>query len=80
MERHLAAVNAVASTEVVEALEGLLASARRGEVTGIAFVVLHPGLEYSGDVVGSAIQSPVIARGLVGCLWDRLSVLGCKSK
>lgn len=66
--------------ETVDVLEDLLGRARRGEVIGLAYVALHPGCDYSGDVVGVARLTPLLARGIVGALWEELPSLAKQSK
>lgn len=58
--------------ELVDALEKLLAAARRGEVIGAAYVVLKKGAKYEGDVLGSALHNPVTALGLSKALEHQL--------
>jgi hypothetical protein len=58
--------------ETVDVLEDLLIKARRGEVIGFAYVAMQPGGDYYGDVVGVARSTPLLARGIVGALWEEL--------
>jgi hypothetical protein len=64
------------SLETIEALEGLLAAAEIGEVTGIAYAVMLKKRDgqkpYFVDVTGSADSSPTYARGMVRALDDML--------
>jgi hypothetical protein len=61
------------SRETVEALEYLLREALEGNIRGVAFVVMHRGLEYSTGVVGSFNSSRPLARGLVLELYDQVA-------
>lgn len=60
------------SQETVEALTRLLADAKRGEIAGFAYIALHQGTSYSGDVIGRAKQFPIYTLGLVKALEDLL--------
>jgi hypothetical protein len=59
----------------VEALEILLARAQAGEIIGLAYVALQPAAGYSGDLVGNALDHPVMALGLAKALEDQISAL-----
>ena len=63
------------STETVETLLRLLSEARAGQVVGLAYVALHSGARYSGDVVGRARAFPLYTLGLCKALEDQLAKL-----
>lgn len=54
----------------VDALTKLLEDARRGSVVGVAYVALHHGSDYSGDVVGQAEAHPLFTLGIARALED----------
>lgn len=60
------------SHDTVEALELMLAQARRGHITGIAFAVMLKRGHYSVSVAGEAFSNPTLARGIVCVLDDEL--------
>ena len=62
-----------ADADTVDVLTELRDAATRGEIVGFVYVALHKGSSYSGDVVGAARANPILCRGLVGMLWDKLS-------
>jgi len=80
MSHHLKLVAPVRDKETVEVLYDLLKQAHEGKIIGFAYVALHPGCDYSGDVVGTARSTPLLARGIVGALWEELPTLASKSK
>jgi hypothetical protein len=59
--------------QVVEVLETLLTGAKRGEVTGIAFVATLKGMSYITDVAGMCQKHPTFTRGIVAALDDELA-------
>ena len=63
------------SHDTVEALETLLALAKEGEVTGIAFAVTLKKMRYITNVAGTCYRNPTYARGCVGFLDDQLAGL-----
>lgn len=63
-------IKAAVDSETVAALERLLQQAQQGQAVGLAYVVLHQGHDYSGDVVGHATAHPLLVRGIVGALAD----------
>lgn len=63
------------SNEVVHTLEALLEGARKGEVTGIAFVCTFKRLRYTTDVAGTCRTNPTFARGMVAFLSDQIAAL-----
>jgi hypothetical protein len=63
------------SHDTVEALESLLALAKEGEVTGIAFACTLRKMRYITNVAGHCYQHPTFARGMVGFLADQLASL-----
>ena len=48
---HLIKVVPIVNEATVEALEDLLFEAQQGRVVGLAYVALHRGTAYSGDIV-----------------------------
>ena len=52
----------------VEELTKLLEKAKTGAIVGLAFVAMHQGGEYSGDVIGRAKAFPVYTLGLIRAL------------
>jgi hypothetical protein len=70
VEGRLAVVHPAVDRGTVEALERLLSAARAGQIVGLAYVALHCGPDYSGDVVGRAKAHPLFTRGIVSALGD----------
>ena len=68
-------VQPLADAELVCALTFLLEAAKAGRIIGLAYVALHPGQEFSGEVIGTCRNSPLVARGLCRALEDSVSVL-----
>lgn len=62
---YLRLVQPQADKATVEALTILLEKAKQGGVVGFAYVALHQGGQYSGDVIGRARRFPIYALGLV---------------
>lgn len=60
------------STDTTEALEQMLALARRGELIGLAFAGMMRGHKFFVNTAGEAHRSPVFARGMVAALDDEL--------
>lgn len=63
------------SRDVVEALETLLAGAKAGKITGIAFACAMPKMRYITNVAGVCYSNPTFARGMVASLSDELGGL-----
>jgi hypothetical protein len=63
------------SHDTVEALETLLAGAKSGEVTGIAFACTLRKSRYITNVAGHCYTNPTFARGMVAFLSDQLAGL-----
>lgn len=61
--------------DTVAALRLLLALAEKGEIVGVAYVALHKGSSYSGDVTGAARDRPIYALGLAHVLGESVSKL-----
>jgi hypothetical protein len=61
------------SHDVIEALEALLAGARAGEVTGIAYACTLRRMRYITNVAGTCHKNPTFARGMVAVLSDQLA-------
>lgn len=62
------------STEVVKCTAQLAAHARRGRVTGIAFVAYVDGYGYIANAAGTAIADPTNTRGMLSALDDKLAL------
>ena len=56
--------------ETVETLHRLLKEAQAGRIVGFAYVALHCGPDYSGDVVGHATAHPLFTLGVARALED----------
>jgi hypothetical protein len=63
------------SPETVKVLRYLLGEAEAGRVTGLAFVALHQGNDYSTGVIGHSREIPTITRGMVKMLDDEVAEL-----
>ena len=63
------------SADTVAALEKLLALAKAGQVTGMAFGCTFKGGTYVTDVTGECFARPTMARGMVSYLSDELAGL-----
>lgn len=61
------------SGDTVEALEQLLADARKGVVVGIAYAAMYRRKEFIVNAAGEAKKSPVFSRGMIACLDDALA-------
>lgn len=61
--------------ELINTLQGLLKLAQCGAITGLAYVTLEPGCAFSGDVVGSARQIPLLTMGIVKALENKVAIL-----
>lgn len=72
MKRPFILVPDVVSTDTVEALELLLAEARRGEVIGIAYAAMLKKRAFIVNSAGEAHNSPTFARGMLRALDDQL--------
>jgi hypothetical protein len=66
-------VTPVEDKATVEALTKLLEQAQKGAVVGLAYIALHQGAAYSGDVIGRAKSFPIYTLGLVRALEHLLS-------
>ncbi len=60
------------SHDTVEALRSLLAEAERGEVLGLALVVMHKRRSFSVEVTGEADRNPVFTIGTLAMLDEHL--------
>lgn len=60
------------STDITQALEEMLAMARRGELIGIAFAGILKRRSYFVNTAGEAHRNPTFARGCVSALDDEL--------
>lgn len=63
------------SHDTVEALETMLAHAKVGEITGIAFVATLKKARYITNVAGYCYRHPTHARGMTAFLSDQLAGL-----
>lgn len=61
--------------DTVTALRMLLARAEAGEIRGLAYVALHNGNGYSGDVTGAALERPIYALGIAHILEEKINQL-----
>ena len=59
--------------DTVASLVKLLTDARHGEVIGFAYVALRPNHEDTADVMGTALQSPLLCRGICRALEDAVA-------
>jgi hypothetical protein len=53
------------STDTVKALTTLLEQARKGTITGIAFVAYLKGRPYIANFAGYAYRNPALTRGIL---------------
>lgn len=63
------------SHDTIEALETLLAGAKSGEITGIAFACTMKKTRYFTDVAGACYKNPTFSRGMLMTLGDELSAM-----
>jgi hypothetical protein len=70
----LALVGPRIDRETLEALEQLVADAKAGRIVGLAYVALHAGTDYSGDVVGRAKAHPIFTLGVCRALADTVTL------
>lgn len=70
MPRCLYLVPLAVNQDTIQVLERLLQEARAGRILGLAYVALHHQHEYSADMVGSALESPLLSRGICRALED----------
>lgn len=68
-------VNDFISRDLIIALETLLAGAKSGDVTGLAFCATLRRMRYVTNVAGTCYTNPTFARGMLGALDDELSQL-----
>lgn len=61
------------STQIVACLAELHMQARRGKVSGIAFVAYIEGHEYIANAAGAAFDDPTSTRGMLCALDDKLA-------
>lgn len=80
MRRQLHLVRRKEDMMTVTVLSRLLEDAIAGRVIGIAYVALHHRHEYSADIVGSALQSPLLSRGICRALEDAVAEAHKKTK
>lgn len=60
------------SHDTVEALRTLLAAAERGDVLGMAFVVMHKRRSFTVETTGEANRNPIFALGTLTMLDEHL--------
>lgn len=65
----------VGDEDTLARLRELILMVESGEILGIAYVALHKGNGYSGDVTGTAKDRPVYALGLAHILEEAISQL-----
>lgn len=63
------------SEDTIEVLEVLLHRARRGQLIGIAYVVMYKGRTYTAGAAGECRRNPTFTRGMVAHLNDALGRL-----
>lgn len=68
-------VNDFISRDLIIALETLLAGAKSGDVTGLAFCATLRKMRYVTNVAGTCYTNPTHTRGMLGALDDELSQL-----
>lgn len=73
MVRSLHVVRDSPDQATVDVLTRLLADAKMGRVIGLAFVALLHHHEYEADMVGQALESPLLSRGICRALEDEIS-------
>jgi hypothetical protein len=61
--------------DVVSLLEGLLADARAGKLTGIAGVRIYRDRHYTYGVTGETVSNPTFTRGMLKVLDDHIASL-----
>lgn len=61
-------------TETVKCLAQLAAQARRGNVTGVAFVAYIAGHGFIANAAGDAHDNPTLTRGMLNALDDKLAL------
>lgn len=71
--KHLHLVDPKRDQEIIAALRKLLAQAEAGEVVGLAYVAMMPSWAYQGDVIGIALQKPLVALGLASALEHQIT-------
>jgi hypothetical protein len=75
MGNRLSVVTPSVDQETVDTLWKLLQEAHQGQITGLCYVVIHRGQDYSGDVVGRARGFPAFALGMIRALEHRITQL-----
>ena len=65
----------VLSTDTVDALRYLLREAEAGRITGLAFVAIQIGHDYSTGVIGRARYTPTLTRGMIHVLEDEVRAI-----
>lgn len=63
------------SSDTVDVLRYLLRLAEDGKLTGLAFVAIQHGPDYSTGVIGRARQSPTLTRGMIQVLEDEVRAI-----
>ncbi len=66
-------VDPQADPQVIATLRKLLAQAEAGQIVGLAYIAMMPGWQYSGDLVGLALQQPLVALGLASALEHQIT-------
>lgn len=74
MAANLRLVGKPIDLRTIAALERLLALAKTGDLTGLAYIALHPSLGpgngYSADTLGAICDNCILARGICRELED----------
>ena len=63
------------SDDSVRALDTLLSLAKRGQIVGLAYVVMYKGREYTAGAAGECRRNPTFTRGMIRSLDDALGEL-----
>lgn len=72
-------VKPAVSPETVDLLALTLQAAERGDVIGVALIMMHPGWDYTIDIAGMVREDPTFCRGMVQKLNDELAKLDLRT-
>jgi hypothetical protein len=61
------------SHDTIKALEELLDHAKRGEVIGLAFAAMYKQRKFIVNTAGEAHRNPILTKGMLACLSEKLS-------
>jgi hypothetical protein len=70
----LSLVQPAISAETEQAVLMLLDMVRSGQLTGLAYVALLHGKEYSADSVGRCAELPAMTRGMLDDLGEEIGI------